>query len=513
MTVWQHDLYYWQLVHHYVIEKDFRLLHQKNKEVWLEDEQSKPKRIIRIKRADFDWGNQLKKDLLETVKRADLLRRQLKQKKIEGETIYVMMYPPVDSWEELMRPFYLGKKQQTMMKMTLIPSELTEREHVINGVLAKDQIPSFPIYEDVDMAEVIIGRLKREVRQHTKKKEEEERSYFLYGKPIATYVLLALIAVMFYIVEQNGGSTHVLTLIEFGAKYNPAIIDGEWWRFFSSMFLHIGFIHLFMNSLALLFLGGAVERMYGTSRFVLIYFVAGLIGSIASFAFNAQVAAGASGAIFGCFGALLYFGISQPKLFFRTMGTNVLVILAINLVFGFMMPMIDNGAHIGGLVGGFLAAAVVQLPKQKARMRQLLFLVGTVILAVSLYGLGFVNEDKQMSSLLSLQLAQEYMQEGRLSEAYPLIYEVLEEEESAEAYFLLGYADYALEDFREAKDSFMRAVELQPSFHQAHYNLALSHYRLGDREEAIAAVEQAIALEPNEESYQTFLTEMKSNSN
>nr|AAC45436.1 OrfD [Cytobacillus firmus] len=156
-----------------------------------------------------------------------------------------------------------------MMKMVMIPSGLEEKRSVTSGELSKDLIPAFPIYEDIDMAEVIIGRLKREVRQHTKKKEEEERSFFLYGKPIATYVLLIMIAVMFYIVEQNGGSTHVLTLIEFGAKYNPAILEGEWWRFFSSMFLHIGFIHLFMNSPALFYLGGAAERMYGTSRFVL----------------------------------------------------------------------------------------------------------------------------------------------------------------------------------------------------------------------------------------------------
>ncbi|OLS34095.1 rhomboid family intramembrane serine protease [Alkalihalophilus pseudofirmus] len=505
MSVWKQDLYFWQLVHHYVTERGFRLLYEKNKEVWLEDENSKPKRIIRIARRDFDWQNQLRKDVTETVKRAELLRKQLKQKKIAGENIYISMYPPVDSWDDLTRPFYLGKKQQTMMKMVLIPSGLEEKRSVTSGELSKDLIPAFPIYEDIDMAEVVIGRLKREVRQHTKKKEEEERSFFLYGKPIATYVLLIMIAVMFYIIEQNGGSTHVLTLIEFGAKYNPAILDGEWWRFFSSMFLHIGFIHLFMNSLALFYLGGAVERMYGTSRFVLIYFIAGLIGSISSFAFNEQVAAGASGAIFGLFGALLYFGTAQPKLFFRTMGMNVLVILGINLVFGFVMPMIDNGAHIGGLVGGFLAAALVQLPKEKGRPRQIFYLLGTIILALSLFWLGHIKEDQQMSSLLSLQLAQEYMQEGRFDEAYPLIEAVLEEEnDNAEAYFLMAYLEYEFGQYEKARESLLKTVELRPSFHEAHYNLALTHSRLGNTEEAIASLEEAIALAPEEEDYQAL---------
>nr|AAC45435.1 OrfC [Cytobacillus firmus] len=76
MSVWKQDLYLGQLVHHYVTERGFRLLYEKNKEVWLEDENSKPKRIIRIARRDFDWQNQLRKDVTETVKRAELLRKQ-----------------------------------------------------------------------------------------------------------------------------------------------------------------------------------------------------------------------------------------------------------------------------------------------------------------------------------------------------------------------------------------------------------------------------------------------------
>ena len=162
------------------------------------------------------------------------------------------------------------------------------------------------------------------LNQEIERRQEEERSLFLYGKPLATYSLLFCIAVMFILLERNGGSTSIVTLIEYGAKFNPLIIEGQYWRFFSAMFLHIGFLHLAMNSFALLYLGGDVERMYGTVRFGIIYLIAGLFGSVSSFAFNEQIAAGASGAIFGCFGALLYFGLVHKRLFLRTMGRNVI---------------------------------------------------------------------------------------------------------------------------------------------------------------------------------------------
>ena len=102
-----------------------------------------------------------------------------------------------------------------------------------------------------------------------------------------------------------------MTLIEVGAKYTPLLLDGEWWRLVTTMFIHIGFLHLMMNSLALYFLGTLVERMYGSLRFFGIYVVAGITGSIVSIWTNLSIGAGASGAIFGLFGALLYFGLND----------------------------------------------------------------------------------------------------------------------------------------------------------------------------------------------------------
>nr|WP_256521682.1 rhomboid family intramembrane serine protease [Halobacillus sp. A5] len=191
-------------------------------------------------------------------------------------------------------------------------------------------------------------------------------------------------------MERVGGSTSAATLIEFGAKYNPEILKGEWWRIITSMFLHIGIVHLLMNMLALFYLGIAVEKIYGSYRFVLIFFLAGIFGGTASFMLNPNIAAGASGAIFGLFGALLYFGLNKKRVFFQTMGYNLLTIIGINLAFGIIVPQIDNGAHVGGLIGGFIASMMTGLPKQIHLKKRRIFaglLYGTIMFTMISIGI------------------------------------------------------------------------------------------------------------------------------
>src|SRR5690625_7775775 len=97
-----------------------------------------------------------------------------------------------------------------------------------------------------------------------------------------------------------------------------------------------------MNMLALYYLGTAVERIYGPRKFLFIYTLGGVVGGLASFAFTVNVSAGASGAIFGLFGALLFFGLTYKKIFFQTMGKGLLILIGINVVFGFVVPQIDK---------------------------------------------------------------------------------------------------------------------------------------------------------------------------
>jgi rhomboid protease GluP len=147
-------------------------------------------------------------------------------------------------------------------------------------------------------------------------------------------------------------------LFAVGAKNNTAIAAGEYYRFLTAMFLHGGWLHIAFNAYALYALGPEAERIYGTARFLALYFVAGLAGGVASYALNASAAVGASGAIFGLIGGLAAFYYVSRSLLgdvSRQQLGSLITVIMINLFIGFSTPRIDNTAHIGGLVGGAVA--------------------------------------------------------------------------------------------------------------------------------------------------------------
>lgn len=191
-------------------------------------------------------------------------------------------------------------------------------------------------------------------------------------RPFWTTILLAVIVAIYAVTTLLNGNLSLLPtvqndiLTEWGAKVNEQVVfEGQWWRLFTVMFLHNGIIHILTNGYALYIIGNEVEGLFGRVRFLAIYFISGLAGSVASVAFspfNAE-GVGASGAIFGLIGALgVYFGLHRGL--FGARGNiqfwNIILIVVINLGFGFsgILP-IDNSAHLGGLVGGALIGYIL----------------------------------------------------------------------------------------------------------------------------------------------------------
>lgn len=154
------------------------------------------------------------------------------------------------------------------------------------------------------------------------------------------------------------GDENADVLIAFGAKYNPDILAGQYWRLITPIFLHANLLHVGLNMFNFLLLGLVVEHIYGHLRFLLIYLLAGLISILASFMFAPQdVSIGASGAIFGLVGAYGFFILAHRRAF-PYQGIAALawlvVITGMNLGLGFVLSGIDNYAHMGGLLGGCL---------------------------------------------------------------------------------------------------------------------------------------------------------------
>ncbi len=186
-----------------------------------------------------------------------------------------------------------------------------------------------------------------------------------------TLVLIALnLAVFVAMLAGGAGLWHSQNGVQlaWGANFGPATKDGQWWRLGSAMFLHFGLLHLGMNMLSLADGGRLVERMFGPLRFIVLYVVSGLAGNLLSLMVQGDraVSGGASGAIFGVYGALLAFLWQQRTTLdrgeFLRLFWGAGLFAAITIVLGLNIEGIDNGAHIGGFIAGLLAGAAMVRP-------------------------------------------------------------------------------------------------------------------------------------------------------
>ena len=181
-----------------------------------------------------------------------------------------------------------------------------------------------------------------------------------------TYIIIALNLLVYIFsafFSQSLADMDLQTLVEMGALYGPYTVQQEqWWRLGTAMFLHGGMTHLLMNMFSLYLIGRGAEMYFDTKSYLSIYFFSGLIGGLVSlYVHPASVGVGASGAIFGIFGALAGFFLANKEhmeAHTKAFMKDFSIIIGINLVIGFSIESVDVSAHIGGLVvglmGGFL---------------------------------------------------------------------------------------------------------------------------------------------------------------
>ena len=182
-------------------------------------------------------------------------------------------------------------------------------------------------------------------------------------KPVVTWFLLAANVVVWVVMELTDSSKSTEVLQDFGALFGPLIASGEYWRLFTAMFLHVGIMHLLVNAFGLLIFGRMVEGIYGHVSFAIIYVLAGLSGSVASYLMSPMTTgAGASGAILGVLGAFAAFFLARRDVL-GDMGRQTFlglgILAAISVLYGFSTPGIDNWAHMGGLVAGFAVGMAI----------------------------------------------------------------------------------------------------------------------------------------------------------
>lgn len=192
---------------------------------------------------------------------------------------------------------------------------------------------------------------------------------------VCTAALIVINIGIFFLLSFLGNPENAVFMIKYGAMYPPLIFeDAQYYRLITCIFLHFGIDHLMNNMVMLGALGWNLEKEIGSFKFLLIYFVSGIGANLISLAMdfytgNLAVSAGASGAIFGLLGALLWVVIRNRGKAGRLTGRGMPFMVLLSLYFGFTSTGVDNAAHVGGLICGFLTAVLLyhgrNVPRQE----------------------------------------------------------------------------------------------------------------------------------------------------
>lgn len=378
ITLNNKDLLIMNLVHYFITEKDYNpiILHGVEDEVWLENLDS-DYRVIRIVNRYIHNDEQLKYDKFKLKQIVKKLKRKTLSLTLNTLTIYTSLGDSVN----------------------LTNDKYFDNVYVENlsNLDNKDLTLAFPdIVEKTNYKEEgldLFLKITEDMNKNNVEKSNKLSRVFKTEKPIITYTIITICILAFAMMYILGdGSTNSMTLLMFGANYKPLTSDfHQYYRLLTCVFLHIGIIHLFVNMYSLFIVGSQVENFFGKWKYLIIYLVSGISGSILSLAFNSSISAGASGAIFGLLGALLYFGYHYRVYLSNTLLRQLIPVIVVNLGISLVVQSIDLAAHIGGLVAGVMTAMMVGLPetnKKADRINGLIMLV--VYLAFIIY-LAFIK--------------------------------------------------------------------------------------------------------------------------
>lgn len=336
-----------KLMHYFITEKNYNpvILQGAKNEIWLENLNSDYK-IIRIVSNYIHNNEQLNFDLYRSSTIIKKIKKQTFSFSMNTLSIFINLGDNVD--EEKIRP----SKEMDFVGIKDI-DELNKCGNVLK--VFPDIITNTKFDEEgVNLFMKITDDIAHKNEENGKRAEE----IFAIRKPYVTYALLAINILLFIIMVFVSGDGiygfQTETLVKFGGNVKSLVLNGEYWRLIASAFLHDGFLHLICNMYALYVLGIQLENFFGKTRFAIIYLFSAITGNLLSLVFADPnvVSIGASGAIFGLFGSLLYFGYYYRVYLGTVLRTQIVPVILINLLFGIVTPGIDNAAHIGGLIGG-----------------------------------------------------------------------------------------------------------------------------------------------------------------
>lgn len=374
ITITEKDEIIMRLVHYFITEENYTpiVVRGVKDEVWLENNDAYYK-IVRINSNYIHNNEQFKTDIIKVKN----VMKQIKKKTVSFSMKTLNLF--LDMNEEV---------------------KVVEDKNIVSLVLENGTSDTdiekiskyFPdiqnkLIKDTEGLDLILN-VTEDINVKTEKNNRIYEATFKPKKIVITYAIMVICAVLFLLTYLLGdGSTDGYTLYQFGAVSASAIKTGEIWRLLTGTFLHAGIIHLFTNMYSLYIIGSQLENFVGKKKFIIIYLISALSGSLMSSIFSNSLSVGASGAIFGLLGSMLYFGYHYRLYLGSVLKAQIIPVILLNLFLGFTLSGIDNAAHIGGLIGGYLITMAVGITGKSSKTDQI---NGIIVLLIYLSFLFFM---------------------------------------------------------------------------------------------------------------------------
>lgn len=375
ITLSKNDEIVMKLLHYFITEQGYNpvILHGAKDEIWLENNESEYK-IIRIVSNYIHNDEQLQFDLFKTKQILKKIKRKMFSFRINALSIFVNLGDNVS----------LDKTEVDNIDLVSLNEfdDIKKYSSILNKFPNILEVESSK-EEGMNLFIKLTGDINNKNQEETRKAED----VFSKKTPIVTYTLLIINILVFLMCVILGGgifNVNANLLYKLGALVNfnsMANNPVELYRLFTSIFLHAGVIHLACNMYSLYVIGPQLESFFGKTKYLVIYILSGVIGNLLSIIFlpDGVVSVGASGAIFGLLGALLYFGYHYRIYLSGVIKSQIIPLIVLNLLIGFTLSGINNIAHLGGLVGGILASMVVGVKYKSAKSDIINGIIMTII--------------------------------------------------------------------------------------------------------------------------------------
>ena len=371
------------LVHYFVTKENYSPINVQGvkDEIWLENLDG-PYRVIRISCNKVINDEQYKFDLFKVQH----IIKQIKKKTLSFKMNALNIYLDLD------------KKVEPRLYNNIETINVNSLNDIKKNKELKEIFPNLEneLLDTKDGLDLIIN-VTHDINEKTYKDNKLFEKVFSPKKIIMTKLILLICIVMYIILGINSNNFFnigINALVNFGGNNLLIVQSGEVWRLISAAFLHVSLIHLLVNMYSLVIIGTQVETFIGKFKFLFVYLISAICGNLLSLIFNEAniVSVGASGAIFGLMGALLYFGYHYRLYLSEAIKTQIIPVIVLNLLLGFMVSGVDNAAHIGGLIGGYLASMAIGIEnKSKTRDKVNGWIVLILLIVFLSYIVSFVK--------------------------------------------------------------------------------------------------------------------------